>query len=227
MKHLAAYQNAKLAERYKALVDRVAAAEKAAGAEGDALALTVARTYAKLLAYKDEYEVARLMTSGTLKRELADTFEGGLKIELNLGSPLLLSRRDPKTGRLAKRSFGAWMLGPMRLLAAMKGLRGTPLDIAGMHPHRRAERALIGEYEALIEDILPALSAANHAAAVDLAAVHGTIRGYDVVKEASMAVAAEQLPEKRAAFERAGRDEAPGAGKHVVGSEPASGAGVR
>ena len=198
-RHLTAYQDARLADRYRALVDRVAVAE-AAVSGGDALAMAVARTYAKLLAYKDEYEVARLMTSDTLKRELADAFEGDLKIEFNLGSPLLLSRRDPKTGRLRKRALGAWMLGPMRLLASMKRLRGTALDVPGWHPHRRAERALIGEYEALVEDILAGLTAANHAAAVELASIHGTIRGYDVVKEASIVAAHEKLAAARARF---------------------------
>lgn len=198
MEHLTAYQNAGLAARYKALVDRVAKAEAGLG-QGDRLAWTVARTYARLLAYKDEYEVARLLTGETFKRELAQAFEGDMRIELNLAPPLI-SRRDPATGRLKKRSFGPWMLRPMRLLAGMKRLRGTALDVVGYHPHRRKERALIAEYEALVAEILGALSAGNHSAAIELAALHGTIRGYDVVKEAGIAAVEAKLPNLRAAF---------------------------
>ena len=205
VRHLTAYQDARLATKYRALVGRVAAAENSLDTGRQDLAFTVARTYAKLLAYKDEYEVARLMTGDALKRELAEAFEGDVKISYNLGSPLLLSKRDPQTGRLKKRAIGEWMRGPMKLLASMKRLRGTALDIPGRHPHRRAERALIVQYEAVVEDIIAGLTAANHAAAVELAGVHGTIRGYDVVKEANMVIAEERLEAARAKFDQAGR----------------------
>jgi indolepyruvate ferredoxin oxidoreductase len=204
VRHLTAYQDDRLAARYRALVDRVAAAEAGPGAGSGELAMAVARTYAKLLAYKDEYEVARLLTGEGLRRELADTFDGDVKIALNLAPPFL-SRRDPVTGRLRKRSFGPWMLGPMRLLARMKRLRGGPLDVFGRHPHRRTERALIGEYEALVDEILAGLTPANHAAAVALASVHHGIRGYDVVKEASIRAAHGRLAAARAAFQDSGR----------------------
>ncbi len=208
VRHLTAYQDAKLAARYRTLVDRVAAAEDALGVGTNDLAMTVAHTYAKLLAYKDEYEVARLMTSDTLKRELTDAFEGDLKIEFNLGSAFI-SRRDPRTGRLRKRAFGSWILWPMRALAAMKGLRGTTFDIIGMHPHRRAERALIGDYEALVETILAGITLNTLTAAVELARVHGTIRGYDVVKDASIAAAQEKLGDAHTKFTQAGQPGTP------------------
>ncbi|MBW8785900.1 MAG: indolepyruvate ferredoxin oxidoreductase family protein, partial [Novosphingobium sp.] len=151
VRHLAAYQDAALAERYRALIGRVAAAEAALGLGSEALALTVARTYPRLLAYKDEYEVARLLTGERFRSELDEAFGSEAKISLNLAPPLL-ARRDSATGRLNKRAFGPWILGPMKVLARIKRLRGTALDPFGYHPHRRRERALIGDYEALVEE---------------------------------------------------------------------------
>ncbi len=226
MEHLTAYQDAALAARYKALVKRVAVAEAALG-QGDRLAWTVARTYARLLAYKDEYEVARLLTGEAFRRELEDAFEGEARIALNLAPPLL-SRRDPATGRLRKRSFGPWLLKPMALLAKMKRLRGTPFDVVGYHPHRRRERALIAEFETLVGEILARLNPASQAAAIELAALHGTIRGYDVVKDAAIAAVAAKLPELRAGFLRAaGENPDEKAGQAGRRNEQASLAGVR
>jgi indolepyruvate ferredoxin oxidoreductase len=202
-RHLTEYQNAALALRYRTLVDRVAAAESALELGTDRLAYAVAGVYARLLAYKDEYEVARLLTSDTLRGELQQAFEGDYRIAFNLGSPLLLCRRDPSTGRLKKREFGAWMRWPLRMVAGMKGLRGTPLDLVGLHPHRKMERALIREFEALVEEILASLSAASHADAVKLTGVFGLVRGYDIVKEASVERMRKQLEPARAAFYRA------------------------
>jgi len=200
-RRLTAYQNEAFAARYRALVERVQAAERQAKPGSDELARAVASTYARLLAYKDEYEVARLLSGEALARQLDDTFEGDRrKIRFNLAPPLL-SRRDPATGRLRKRSFGPWLLGPLRVLARMKGLRGTALDVFGYHPHRRRERALIGEYEALIDHVLANLGPGNHAHAVELANIHGAIRGYDVVKEASIAAAEERLSQALCAFD--------------------------
>jgi indolepyruvate ferredoxin oxidoreductase len=183
MAHLTAYQNDALARRYRALVDRVDGAEKAIGKSG--LAAAVAHVYAKLLAYKDEYEVARLFTAPEFRKQLAETFEGDYQLTLNLAPPLL-SQRDPATGRLRKRPFGPWILHLFKVLASLKGLRGTPLDIFGYPAHRRLERKLIGEYEALVEKLVRDLTPANHADAVATAKLYDSIRGYDVVKEAAV-----------------------------------------
>jgi indolepyruvate ferredoxin oxidoreductase len=199
VKRLTDYQDAKLAERYRALVNRVAAAEAGLANGSEALAITVARTYAKLLAYKDEYEVARMLTGNTLRRQLEDAFEGDIKIKVNLAPPILTTR-DPATGRLRKKEFGQWLFGPMKLLARLKFLRGTPFDVLGYNAHRRTERALIVEYEAIVEEILAGLSVSNHAAAIVLADIYQHIRGYDVVKDASIAVAKGQLNKARARF---------------------------
>ncbi|MCB2048513.1 MAG: indolepyruvate ferredoxin oxidoreductase family protein [Novosphingobium sp.] len=199
--HLATYQNEALALRYRTLVERVAATERTIAPGRTDLARAVARSYARVLAYKDEYEVARLLTSPDLAGQLDEAFETqGRKVQLNLAPPLL-SRRDPATGRLRKRRYGAWLLGPLRMLARLKGLRGTAFDLFGHHPHRRRERALIGEFEELVEHILGRLGAANHAAAVDLASIHATIRGYDVVKDASIAEAEPKIAAARAMFD--------------------------
>ncbi|MFI4999369.1 MAG: indolepyruvate ferredoxin oxidoreductase family protein [Reyranellales bacterium] len=186
-RHLAGFQNAALAERYKALVAKVRSAEQKTGPTGgsSALAESVARNYAKLLAYKDEYEVARLFTEAAFQAELGQQFEGDYKLKFNLAPPLF-SRRDPKTGHLLKQEFGAWMLPAFRLLAKMKSLRGTRLDIFGYTAERKRERALIAEYEALVDELLAGLSPANHALAVKLASVPDDIRGYGHVKDAHL-----------------------------------------
>ena len=179
--HLGAYQNAAYAARYRDLVARVRRAEQAVLPGTTALAEAVARYAAKLMAYKDEYEVARLFAEPAFRARLEAQFEGDFKLSFHLAPPLL-SRPDPITGEPAKRAFGPWMMVAYRLLARMKGLRGGPLDVFGRSAERRLERKLIADYFALIEDILARLSPANHALAVDLAAVPEHIRGYGPVK---------------------------------------------
>ncbi|HYB54669.1 MAG TPA: indolepyruvate ferredoxin oxidoreductase family protein [Alphaproteobacteria bacterium] len=183
---LTAYQNAAYAERYKSLVERVIAAEseKAKGMSG--LAEAVARYYYKLLAYKDEYEVARLFTDGTFTRALNEQFEGDYKLEFHLAPPLV-AERDPETGELKKRKYGRWVIGLLRLLKHMKGLRGTRLDPFGNTAERKRERALIAEYEAVIAELLAGLDHDNHALAVEIAALPEHIRGYGHVKERHIA----------------------------------------
>ena len=207
-RHLTAYQNQALADRYRARVTRVATAEAALGvADGEApLALAVAHTYAKLLAYKDEYEVARLLSSDTLRREIDEAFEGELTIHYNLAPPTF-ARRDPRTGRPKKVALGRWMAMPLGILAQLKGLRGTPLDLFGYHPHRRRERALIAEYEALVDELLAELTPDRHAAAVELATIHGGIRGFDLVKDASIDATRAPLAAAWARFRRSGDDQ--------------------
>ena len=180
------YQNAAYAGRYAARVERMRQAETACLPGESRLTESVARSLFKLMAYKDEYEVARLYTETDFLKRLADRFEGPYKLHFHLAPPLL-GERDPKTGHLRKRSFGPWMFSVFRLLARLRGLRGTPLDIFGRSEERRLERRLIGKYEALADEILDHLSPANHEVAVELASLPAEIRGFGHVKEANLA----------------------------------------
>jgi len=188
MKLLTAYQNADLAERYRALVDRVRSVEQKAVPGQTQLAEAVARYYAKLLAYKDEYEVARLYSEAAFAAQLDGQFEGDFRLKFHLAPPLLASR-DPKTGHLQKQEFGPWMLPVFRFLATLKGLRGTAFDPFGYTAERRQERALIREYESLVDELLGDLSTLNHSLAVKLASIPDDIRGYGHVKDAHIAKA--------------------------------------
>lgn len=199
--HLTAYQDAALARRYAALVERVKARESDACPGEQGLALAVARNYAKLLAYKDEYEVARLLTSDALGQEIAATFEAGGKIALNLAPPIM--NGATVNGRPKKREFGRWMLPVLRLLARMKGLRGSVFDLFGRTAERKAERALIAQYEALVEEVLAALTPSNHAAAMILLNAVDEVRGFGPVKEAALDAYHKRLPELRAALDSA------------------------
>jgi indolepyruvate ferredoxin oxidoreductase len=179
--HLTAYQNAKLAERYKALVGQVREVTRARGF-GEELPRAVAINYAKLLAYKDEYEVARLFTDGHFEAQLRDQFDGDFKISFNLAPPILGGAKDA-LGRPKKRAFGAWMLPVFRTLANLRGLRGTPLDIFGYSADRRLERDLIAGYEKDVATVLGLLSPATHDTAVEFLSLPERIRGYGPVKE--------------------------------------------
>jgi indolepyruvate ferredoxin oxidoreductase len=183
VKHLTAFQNAALAQRYTALVERVKTVEQKTGQTG--LAEAVARNYSKLLSYKDEYEVARLYAETAFAANVDQQFEGDYKLRFHLAPPLL-SSRDPKTGHLRKMEFGPWMLPMFRLLARLKGLRNTAFDPFGYTAERKTERALIGQYESLIDEVLGGLTAANHALAVKLASIPDDIRGYGHVKDAHL-----------------------------------------
>jgi indolepyruvate ferredoxin oxidoreductase len=182
---LTGYQDAAYAERYRARVEAIRALERARTPGRDALSWAVARGYFKLLAYKDEYEVARLYTDGVFQEQLARTFEGGYRLEFHLAPPLL-SKPDPETGRPRKMRFGAWMMTAFRLLARMKGLRGTRLDIFGYNPERRMERRLIAEYEAALAEIETHLRPETYDAAAALAALPEQIRGFGPVKHAAV-----------------------------------------
>ncbi len=171
------YQSASYAAQYKALVDAVQAADK----QG-ALTEAVARYYYKLMAYKDEYEVARLYTDGAFLAQLNKTFAGDIRLKFNLAPPLL-AKRDAKTGELQKMEFGLWILKAFQLLAPLKVLRGTPLDIFGYTAERRMERQLIRDYKKTVETLLANMTPANYAAAVAIASVPEHIRGYGHVKE--------------------------------------------
>ena len=186
MDFLTAYQNAAYAERYGTLVARIRAAEeKLPGAPGE-LSLAVARYLFKLMAYKDEYEVARLYTEGRFARALKETFEGDLKLTLHLAPPVL-SRPDPRTGAPRKREFGAWILPLLRLLAPLKVVRGTAFDVFGRTEERRMERRLRDDYEKLIDRFATELSSGNYEVAVALAELPERIRGYGHVKARHLA----------------------------------------
>jgi indolepyruvate ferredoxin oxidoreductase len=184
--YLADYQNGKLAEKYRVLVDRVRnVAVK--GRYGDALPRAVAINYAKLLAYKDEYEVARLYTDGHFEKQLGDQFEGDYKISFHLAPPMFSSNKDA-LGRPVKKSYnGSRMMPAFRLLAKMKGLRGTVFDVFGYSAERRLERDLIAGYEKDVAFVLDRLSPANAEVAVELLSLPDRIRGYGPVKEVAVA----------------------------------------
>ncbi|MSO81103.1 MAG: indolepyruvate ferredoxin oxidoreductase family protein [Alphaproteobacteria bacterium] len=185
---LTAYQNAAYAARYAALVERsrTAESERAAGFTGFAEA--VARYAYKLMAYKDEYEVARLFTDGRFARKLAAEFEGDAKLAFHF-SPPLFARTDPETGLPAKMTLGAWVMPALRLLAAARSLRGSWLDPFGYLSERRRERSLIAAYEATIAELTKGIAPANHALAVEIASVPERIRGYGYVKDRHLAEA--------------------------------------
>ncbi|MBM3503775.1 MAG: indolepyruvate ferredoxin oxidoreductase family protein [Alphaproteobacteria bacterium] len=189
MAFLAAYQDDAYAARYRALVDRVRAAEAAVTANRTLTDAVIAGAF-KLMAYKDEYEVARLLSDPAFHAALAAQFEDGYRIKFNLAPPILGGPPDERTGRPRKRAFGKWLLPFLRVLARGKFLRGTALDPFGRTAERRRERALIAEYEATIEQLCRTLSPANHAKAVQIAALPATIRGFGPVKEMAIENAA-------------------------------------
>jgi indolepyruvate ferredoxin oxidoreductase len=182
--YLTAYQDAALAERYRERVAAIAALErdKAAGLSG--LAEAVARAYFKLLSYKDEYEVARLLSDRQFTKRIAEQFEGVRKIEFHLAPPLV-ARRHKTTGEPIKMRLGRWVLPFFRLLAKGKRLRGTRWDPFGHTAERRLERQLIADYERQLDEIATRLSPQTHATAVALAALPGEIKGFGHVKRAS------------------------------------------
>src|SRR5690606_24413071 len=151
-KFLVDYQSRRYAKRYTDLVERVRAAEEARiGGGSTRLARAVARYFFKLMAYKDEYEVARLYTDGAFEQRVAAQFEGDYKLVFNLAPPLFAKRNEK--GELVKREYGPWMLQAFRVLARLRRLRGTPLDPFGRPAERRTERQLIADYESLVERI--------------------------------------------------------------------------
>lgn len=182
--HLRAYQGEALVERYRAMIENVRQREVTVVPNADTIALAVASSYAKLLTYKDEYEVARLLTSKTLHDEIAKNFEPGAKIAFNMAPPILA--RKGSNERLGKREFGAWIRPLLHLLARMRVLRGTQFDPFGYTEERRTERTIISEYESLITRILPALTPENHASASRLLAEAQKIRGFGPVKDESV-----------------------------------------
>ncbi len=185
---LTAYQGKRLARRYGDLVAEVAARETQIAPDSQALAKAVARNLYKLMAYKDEYEVARLYSDGRFKAALEQQFQGDFTLAFHLAPPVL-SKIDPDTGLPMKRDFGPWMGAAMTWLARLKFLRGGPLDVFGRTEERRTERRLIAEYQALMGELLGGLNAGNIALAIRLAQVPELISGYGHVKARHLAEA--------------------------------------
>ncbi len=192
------YQNAAYAARYVSLVDEVAFAEQAA-CGSTRLAEAVARYYYKLMAYKDEYEVARLYSDGAFIKRIEETFEGDWSLRFHLAPPMF-SKRDAQ-GHLIKRAFGPSTLKLFGVLARLRGLRGTVLDVFGYTEERRAERALIAQYRDDMLGILPKLSVGTLQRAVDRASLPEEIRGYGHVKEAAMVRAGQRRESLMAGFD--------------------------
>jgi indolepyruvate ferredoxin oxidoreductase len=189
VKFLTAYQNAAYAQHYRAKVDQVKAAEAARAPGKSGFADAVARYLFKLMAYKDEYEVARLYTDGAFEKQVKTEFDGdSLRYEFHLAPPLL-ARRDKSTGLPRKMSFGPWLLPAFRVLAKLKFLRGTSLDPFGRSAERRTERRLIEDYEATLGEVLAGLTPENHPIAVGLAAIPEKIRGFGHVKQQHLVAA--------------------------------------
>jgi indolepyruvate ferredoxin oxidoreductase len=193
------YQDAAYAERYRQAVARVREAEARVVPNDDSLARAAARYLFKLMAIKDEYEVARLYSGEAFRRQLAAEFESVERLEVHLAPPFL-ARRDPRTGEPAKRRYGPWMLRAMGVLARLKGLRGTRWDVFGMSAERRTERQLLANYEALLEQLSGRLTAENHGVAVALASLPERIRGFGHVKERHVRVVQAEEARLRAAF---------------------------
>jgi len=185
---LTAYQNAAYAARYRALVDKARAVEATRTPGKCGLAEAVARNLFKLMAYKDEYEVARLYTDGAFAAQVKSSFDGdNLRLMVHLSPPLLAP--TDRQGRPRKITFGPWMFRAFKLLARLKGLRGTAFDVFGHTAERKVERKLIADYEAMLDEILGKLGPDNHHVAVGLAAIPEKIRGFGHIKMRNLAVA--------------------------------------
>ncbi len=198
-RYLADYQDAAYARRYRDAVAAVEAAERARGRGLSGLAEAVAKNLFKLMAYKDEYEVARLYTDGAFLRQLHRQFEGDFTLEFHLAPPLF-AKRDPVTGAFQKSAYGSWVFDAFKLLARLKWLRGTRFDIFGVTAERRMERQLIADYQAVLNELCAALTPDNHALAVEIARVPEQIRGFGHIKWRNLVKAKEREASLLAAF---------------------------
>jgi indolepyruvate ferredoxin oxidoreductase len=187
--YLTAYQNAAYAARYRARVEAARSAEAAKAAGKCGLAEAVGRNLFKLMAYKDEYEVARLYGNGEFLRQVAQELDGErLRFAFHLAPPLL-ARRDPRTGEPRKITFGPWLMKVFGLLMRLKFLRGTVFDPFGYGAERRTERKLIADYEATLAEFIAKLDPENHHLAVAIASIPEKIRGFGHVKLRHLAAA--------------------------------------
>ena len=220
------YQNAAYASEYSNFVDRVAAAEATLpalpnGKPRTSIALAVAHNLFKLMAYKDEYEVARLFSNGDFEKKIADMFEGDYTIHYHLAPPS--SAKTNAKGELLKREYGPRMMQLFKFLARFKGLRGGALDVFGRHPERVTERALIRDYRALIEHGLQRLTPETHKLILQIAQVPDSIRGFGHVKERNLAAARTRWQDLRAQLDAP----ASGNGPAAVADEPTALPAVR
>ena len=187
---LAAWQNEAWAAEYRTFIDEIAGVLTLRGlGDCQALLTEVARSLGKLMAYKDEYEVARLYSDPAFTARFVDQFAGKPKLKINLGAPYLsLGRKDAKTGRPKKVALPGWLVFPLfRLMARAKVLRGTPFDLFGYAAERKMERALIGEYRELMRDVAAKVTGKTMHAAVEVAAAAELIAGYGPVKDEGVA----------------------------------------
>jgi indolepyruvate ferredoxin oxidoreductase len=198
---LTSYQDAHYARRFLALVNRVRAAENDRTPGSAPLTTAVARALFKLMAYKDEYEVARLHTQTGLHEKLRREFEGDFTITYHLAPPMLPAGRDAR-GRPLKRQFGPWIEPAFRVLARLKVLRGTPFDLFGYASERRMERTLIAWYESLVAEMLAVLDTATIGRWVEIAALPMEIRGYGPVKAAAAEKVKAKIARLRPALQR-------------------------
>jgi indolepyruvate ferredoxin oxidoreductase len=198
---LTAYQNASYAARFTSTVDAVAAIEDTVNPGSETLAAAVARNLARLMAYKDEYEISRLYTEPSFMARLNEEFEGDFKITYNLAPPLS-ARRDPDTGLPVKREYGGWVRGVFEILRRLKGLRGTVFDIFGYTAERRRERQLIEDYETMTRTLIEGLTPENHSAAIQLAELAWEIRGFGHVKEGTIEMVKRREQELLVEFHR-------------------------
>jgi indolepyruvate ferredoxin oxidoreductase len=181
---LTAYQNGRYAVKYRDFVDDVRRRVAARGLKGgETFTREVALTLARLMAYKDEYEVARLYTDPKFTRRMREQFAGKYKMTFHLAPPMLPGR--DASGRPRKREFGPWTMSLFKVLASLKGLRGTTFDIFGYTADRRMERKLIEGYRALVLRIVDRLNENNLGIGIELAAAAAEVRGYGPVKEAA------------------------------------------
>jgi indolepyruvate ferredoxin oxidoreductase len=198
--HLMAYQNAALGDRYVSFVDEAKNAVKTAGISSDKVPFAVAVTYARVLAYKDEYEVARLLTDAAFEANLHEEMEGDIKLAFNLAPPMLAGR-DPN-GRPKKREFGPWILPVLRQLARLRILRGTVFDLFGYLSERKLERSLISEYEGIARRILARLNGDNELEALAILTLFDEIRGFGPVKEEAARKIMAQIAQRMEAYEK-------------------------
>jgi indolepyruvate ferredoxin oxidoreductase len=193
------YQDEAYAKRYTAVIQRVITAEAKAVPGQTGLSEAAARCLHKLMAYKDEYEVARLHSDPAFLAQLDAMFPQGYSVKYNLAPPSL-AKKDPVTGHLIKQQFGPWVRSAFAWLTRFKGLRGGSLDLFGKTEERRNERAMVEAYIRELDDIAAQLKPINHRAAVELASVPDEVRGYGHVKEKSVAEAAALRQQRLAAF---------------------------
>jgi indolepyruvate ferredoxin oxidoreductase len=208
--HLTGYQNAAYAERYAALVAKVQKLEAEKFPGKKSLSAAVARYYFKLMAYKDEYEVARLYADSDFRKRIADQFEGDYKLTFHLAPPMM-NPPDPVTGEAKKSVFGPWMMTAFSVLSKFKGLRGTAFDIFGYSEERKMERQLIADYEKALDELLSKVSADSYDLAVDIASIPEFIRGYGNVKHQHFVEAKKREWELLEKF----RNPVAGAGKEI------------